>query len=109
MKSLTKQLRIVIAVFCFVAAIVLFKVEVIDHQWMVFERDAKGYVEGWNTPEGAITKGSQWKGGTWDFEILSRDAFRVRQKVNAFTGYVLPLAFVFAALVALFTKQTQNS
>jgi hypothetical protein len=71
MKSISKPLGITITVFCLMAAIVMFKVEILDHQWMAFNRDTNGYVTGWLTPEDAITKDSRWKSGSWDFEILS--------------------------------------
>lgn len=97
---LTKPARIIVAIFCVIAASVLYKVEVIDHGWIVYERDAGGFVGGWYTPEDAVTKDQRWKSGKWDFEIVTKDSFRVRQHVDPIVGYLIPIALLgFAAFV----------
>ncbi|MBT8763180.1 hypothetical protein KFV02_04460 [Desulfohalobiaceae bacterium Ax17] len=98
MKSLQVFSRITISIFCIAASIVLYKVEVLDHQWITFNRDINGYVNGWYTPEDAITKG-RWNTNDWDFEILSRDSFKVRKHVNPITCYLIPLTFLYGAVV----------
>ena len=99
---MTKTVRIIVAVFCVIAASALYKVEVIDHGWIVYQRDERGFVGGWYTPEDAVTKDRRWKSGKWDFDIVSKDSFRVRQHVDPIVGYLIPIALLsFAAFVTL--------
>ena len=107
MKFLPTSSRIIIAIFCIVAATILLKVELLDHQWISFNRTKEGFVDGWNTPEDAITKG-RWKGGEWDSVILSSDSFKVRKHVNPITGYILPLALLCGAAIVLVKSRTEG-
>lgn len=107
---MTKPARIIVAIFCVIAASVLYKVEVFDHGWIVYERDAGGFVGGWYTPEDAVTKDQRWKGGKWDFEIVSKDSFRVRQHVDPIIGYLIPIVlFCLAAFVTLVAGSARSS
>ena len=104
--AMTKRVRIVVAVFCAIAAFALYKLEVIDHGWIVFQRDAKGFIGGWDTPENALTRDARWKSGKWDFDIVSKDSYRVRQHVNPVVGYLIPIALLgFAAFVTLLVER----
>jgi hypothetical protein len=98
---MTTTVQMIIAVFCVIAAAVLYKVEVLDHPWTVYARDASGYVQGWNTPTEAIQRDPRCHHGAWDCDIVSQDAFRVRRHVNPVVGYLLPIGLLALAFITL--------
>lgn len=107
---MTNLLRLLITALCVLAAFAVYKTEVMDHEWITISRNNDGFVDGWTTPEDAVTKSPRWKEGHWDFDIVSPHSFRVRDQVNPIVGYVVPLALLgLAVFVALYKSSSPRT
>jgi hypothetical protein len=103
--SISYKQKIAIGILCFIIATVVYKIEVLDHRWFLIERNAAGYIEGWNSVEDAITKNVQWNCKECDFKKADNDSFMYRQHVNTIIGYVIPLTLLGIGIIFIISKR----